>query len=117
MFFLMIQPPPRSTRTDTLFPYTTLFRSRISPVQALGSERGAVRAVRAHPRCDLARRRRRRTDADVQEPVLHAAAERAALPIARGGNRSGHGVAADRQPEAGVEPGEIERNRERRILR
>src|SRR3546814_15633465 len=27
-FFLMIRPPPRSTRTDTLFPYTTLFRSR-----------------------------------------------------------------------------------------
>src|SRR3546814_6179916 len=25
--FLMIQRPPRSTRTDTLFPYTTLFRS------------------------------------------------------------------------------------------
>src|SRR3546814_1151056 len=25
--FLMIRPPPRSTRTDTLFPYTTLFRS------------------------------------------------------------------------------------------
>src|SRR3546814_4406192 len=24
----MIPPPPRSTRTDTLFPYTTLFRSR-----------------------------------------------------------------------------------------
>src|SRR3546814_8208135 len=28
-FFLMIRRPPRSTRTDTLFPYTTLFRSRI----------------------------------------------------------------------------------------
>src|SRR3546814_14259330 len=27
VFFLMIQRPPRSTRTDTLFPYTTLFRS------------------------------------------------------------------------------------------
>src|SRR3546814_15003974 len=27
-FFLMIRRPPRSTRTDTLFPYTTLFRSR-----------------------------------------------------------------------------------------
>src|SRR3546814_11329997 len=27
-FFLMIRPPPRATRTDTLFPYTTLFRSR-----------------------------------------------------------------------------------------
>src|SRR3546814_8383565 len=27
-FFLMIRRPPRSTRTDTLFPYTTLFRSK-----------------------------------------------------------------------------------------
>src|SRR3546814_10709694 len=26
-FFLMSRPPPRLTRTDTLFPYTTLFRS------------------------------------------------------------------------------------------
>src|SRR3546814_5021625 len=32
----MIRRPPRSTRTDTLFPYTTLFRS-------------AARAVRVHP--------------------------------------------------------------------
>src|SRR3546814_15789659 len=30
MFFLMIRRPPRSTRTDTLFPYTTLFRSSAS---------------------------------------------------------------------------------------
>src|SRR3546814_3227026 len=29
-FFLMIRRPPRSTRTDTLFPYTTLFRSPFS---------------------------------------------------------------------------------------
>src|SRR3546814_4840712 len=28
-FFLMIRQPPRSTRTDTLFPYTTLFRSAV----------------------------------------------------------------------------------------
>src|SRR3546814_6491149 len=27
LFFLMIRRPPRSTRTDTLFPYTPLFRS------------------------------------------------------------------------------------------
>src|SRR3546814_21175759 len=27
LFFLMKRTPPRSTRTDTLFPYTTLFRS------------------------------------------------------------------------------------------
>src|SRR3546814_10068234 len=30
-FFLMIRRPPRSTRTDTLFPYTTLFRSADDP--------------------------------------------------------------------------------------
>src|SRR3546814_1619602 len=29
IFFLMIRRPPRSTRTDTLFPYTTLFRSTL----------------------------------------------------------------------------------------
>src|SRR3546814_7644300 len=28
-FFLIIRRPPRSTRTDTLFPYTTLFRSSL----------------------------------------------------------------------------------------
>src|SRR3546814_15012189 len=31
----MIRSPPRSTRTDTLFPYTTLFRSYVSPVSTL----------------------------------------------------------------------------------
>src|SRR3546814_5540113 len=31
IFFLMIRRPPRSTRTDTLFPYTTLFRSPTKP--------------------------------------------------------------------------------------
>src|SRR3546814_1954828 len=30
IFFFMIRRPPRSTRTDTLFPYTTLFRSRLA---------------------------------------------------------------------------------------
>src|SRR3546814_17401032 len=29
LFLLMIRRPPRSTRTDTLFPYTTLFRSSL----------------------------------------------------------------------------------------
>src|SRR3546814_12769448 len=40
VFFLMIRRPPRSTRTDTLFPYTTLFRSRH------GSNRRALRLAR-----------------------------------------------------------------------
>src|SRR3546814_16835173 len=33
----MIRRPPRSTRTDTLFPYTTLFRSRPAAGDPLGS--------------------------------------------------------------------------------
>src|SRR3546814_18930427 len=40
-FFLMIRRPPRSTRTDTLFPYTTLFRSLLVDARrALGDRRG-----------------------------------------------------------------------------
>src|SRR3546814_5997160 len=35
-FFLMIRRPPRSTRTDTLFPYTTLFRSKIAAIEGIG---------------------------------------------------------------------------------
>src|SRR3546814_19961203 len=34
VFFLMIRRPPRSTRTDTLFPYTTLFRSAMNQAVA-----------------------------------------------------------------------------------
>src|SRR3546814_19205816 len=45
--FLMIQRPPRSTRTDTLFPYTTLFRSAFSTEDL---------------DCDLCEVRRRRID-------------------------------------------------------
>src|SRR3546814_12761313 len=41
-FILMIRPPPISTRTDTLFPYTTLFRSRAG---ARLDRRGADRLV------------------------------------------------------------------------
>src|SRR3546814_18537863 len=48
----MIRRPPRSTRTDTLFPYTTLFRSRY-PDQLSGGmqQRVAIaRALAARPR-------------------------------------------------------------------
>src|SRR3546814_21056560 len=39
----MIRRPPRSTRTDTLFPYTTLFRSFLDQVKATGERlRGAL---------------------------------------------------------------------------
>src|SRR3546814_1782206 len=36
-FFLMVRRPPRSTRTDTLFPYTTLFRSPRRPLRGRDS--------------------------------------------------------------------------------
>src|SRR3546814_16653506 len=54
-FFLMIRRPPRSTRTDTLFPYTTLFRSvaggRGDGARPAGaSGRGAAGAGGAWPR-------------------------------------------------------------------
>src|SRR3546814_3836516 len=38
----MIRRPPRSTRTDTLFPYTTLFRSVRRPFQPVGNPAVAV---------------------------------------------------------------------------
>src|SRR3546814_6064838 len=44
----MIRRPPRSTRTDTLFPYTTLFRSiRCGPHDAHPGREGSCLAVRA----------------------------------------------------------------------
>src|SRR3546814_5813748 len=46
-FFLMIRRPPRSTRTDTLFPYTTLFRSRLDLHPAPRHRPGAGRRDRA----------------------------------------------------------------------
>src|SRR3546814_18641962 len=45
-FFLMIRRPPRSTRTDTLFPYTTLFRSGAAVGQA--GDAGAASPHRRH---------------------------------------------------------------------
>src|SRR3546814_16378877 len=38
-FFLMIRRPPRSTRTDTLFPYTTLFRSHAALAHPCAAKR------------------------------------------------------------------------------
>src|SRR3546814_18204578 len=56
-FFLMIRRPPRSTRTDTLFPYTTLFRSRQARSRA---RHPPARGCSGERRGDRGRRRRRR---------------------------------------------------------
>src|SRR3546814_15263713 len=78
-FFLMIRPPPRSTRTDTLFPYTTLFRSLV-PVQrvdaiALELHRLAAPAERAeHGRPGEARDEREREEARERQQNFKAVA-------------------------------------------
>src|SRR3546814_11062963 len=43
VFFLMRRRPPRSTRTDTLFPYTTLFRSLRAPYAGRPADEGGDR--------------------------------------------------------------------------
>src|SRR3546814_18871588 len=47
VFFLMVRRPPRSTRTDTLFPYTTLFRSGPAPAHRARSQAAACLAWRS----------------------------------------------------------------------
>src|SRR3546814_20729742 len=42
----MIRRPPRSTRTDTLFPYTTLFRSAVDP--EIGASYSAIAMVQSY---------------------------------------------------------------------
>src|SRR3546814_8056614 len=67
----MIRRPPRSTRTDTLFPYTTLFRSEIRQAgadQASGPAAGLPahrdgRSQRVRPHLGLRERRRPREEA------------------------------------------------------
>src|SRR3546814_2744172 len=49
-FFLMIRRPPRSTRPDTLFPYTTLFRSSRGAGATAGPQRDRVRPARLSDR-------------------------------------------------------------------
>src|SRR3546814_12100204 len=49
----MIRRPPRSTRTDTLFPYTTLFRSFLrAPLRTADEADRAARHMREHERRD-----------------------------------------------------------------
>src|SRR3546814_12191999 len=56
-FFLMIRQPPRSTRTDTLFPYTTLFRSPLNYVNhnlsIIGTLDGQTVFIQEEPKLTL----------------------------------------------------------------
>src|SRR3546814_12876335 len=84
MFFVIIRRPPRSTRTDTLFPYTTLFRSQ-GPAGDPGPDRQAAAAQ--HHADDGARAYR---DAALSRPGRRVALEgRAGPAIARDGDPAG----------------------------
>src|SRR3546814_10888129 len=72
-FFLMIRRPPRSTRTDTLFPYTTLFRSHDPDVIALGENGEAAKQQ------NLAGRRRRYMIPDFTGDCVHSLVSLAAM--------------------------------------
>src|SRR3546814_9404268 len=47
----MIRRPPRSTRTGTLFPYTTLFRSLGEPAKVIADEKGGGAYAQVAPLC------------------------------------------------------------------
>src|SRR3546814_15668423 len=127
----MIPLPPRSTRTDTLFPYTTLFRSpassrvssrRYREKRRRGRvwQRGATddpplrerlwhRPVSGHQEWGLARNRRPlgQGDADSKEPERHRHDQDRADDAGRGGQRAvGTGAAdASGSPQPGATGG------------
>src|SRR3546814_4401341 len=75
----MYRRPPRSTRTDTLFPYTTLFRSHGDPCREV--ERGA-RPGRRHPDLPVPARRLRDRGRHLRDG-RNATGEFRALRVAR----------------------------------
>src|SRR3546814_8062508 len=72
LFFLMSQLPPISTRTDTLFPYTTLFRSPLPAANGLD----AAPPDFAQERAAIKRKRNPRGPPWVDLPTHHRGAEK-----------------------------------------
>src|SRR3546814_18950727 len=114
-FFLMIRRPPRSTRTDTLFPYTTLFRGvghgaaarrhRVGPGLFLHHRRGRDRARDRLRPPDGARRSIARGRGDQQRdgPRLRVGGRSLDRPVELGdrsipGEAGGRGVPRRRRP-------------------
>src|SRR3546814_5667803 len=69
IFFLMIRRPPRSTRTDTLFPYTTLFRSATGTSSTATTRLSAGTSGASRGRLAGRRRARRAGISSVRLPV------------------------------------------------
>src|SRR3546814_2095932 len=74
-FFLMIRRPPRSTRTDTLFPYTTLFRSlgnSVALYDTLEAETGLATGWKMNGGLRLACNEERWTEVKRQATTTHS---------------------------------------------
>src|SRR3546814_6605048 len=67
----MLRRPPRSTRTDTLFPYTTLFRSFLLR-EPVGHRADARREIARFPDTEAEARERELGNA-IRQPVRHVA--------------------------------------------
>src|SRR3546814_10614877 len=89
----MIRRTPRSTRTDTLFPYTTLFRSQCAAPGCNGELRSDEVATRRNPRLDSAG-----IAAGRPGRVLHRAADRV---VEGTGNAANRARRIDAAPEVG----------------
>src|SRR3546814_17376329 len=92
----MIRRPPRSTRTDTLFPYTTLFRSPALRQAAVDRHLPALEAVDRHAAAGLL------TLVALAAGLAQAGAGTAPQPLARMGR-------------AGLVPKIVPRSEERRV--
>src|SRR3546814_2870035 len=95
----MIRLPPRSTRTDTLFPYTTLFRSQpgrslsrgLLPSRWLAlsskADRGKRRPFRRHPDVVVSLRANPPSEQNLSVPHLGVSMMERRARLARGDNR------------------------------
>src|SRR3546814_17591746 len=105
-FFLMIRRPPRSTRTDTLFPYTTLFRSRFGRLDALCNVAGLIYLANT-PQMPLDQYRRT-IDVNLSAPFLLS---QAAIPHLLETNGAIVNVASSEERRVGKECGSTCRSR------
>src|SRR3546814_10536931 len=84
----MILPPPRTTRTDTLLPYTTLFRSRLSRDQSADDGAGLGRGRATDDRIGRDLRTHRRGNAARTAPRRARLLDLAQLAASQRRNRS-----------------------------
>src|SRR3546814_13407953 len=115
----MTRRPPRSTRTDTLFPYTTLFRSLRPALERLQPVRQGLRGGDQQERLPLHARRAALGAADGQLPLLthpeapmllHVPAILDAAQVAQFRNALDGGQWIDGKATVGVQGARVKRN-------